>query len=186
MTDGLSSNKLAWLLVTALALLSTGCTQRPKTPPSPEISLWTVRLDVPFVAQAERNDCGPAALAAVLRYYGQDIDLATISRQVLTPKLGRTLLADMENYAARLGFQTRSGSGSPELIKESLDTGTPIIALLNLGPTFLVQGHYVVIYAYTQDGFLAHLGTSSSVYLSEKELCHRWQPMNYLYLGLEP
>lgn len=139
-------------------------------------------LAVPFVPQAQDHDCGPAALASVLRYYGQDASLADLTENLYLAALRRTLMPDMENYARALGFQTVSGSGNAAMLIDRIDSGQPIIILLETGFGVIKRPHYIVLWGYTQDGFLAHTGIREGVLIAYDQLDKRWQPMNRLFL----
>jgi ABC-type bacteriocin/lantibiotic exporter with double-glycine peptidase domain len=144
-----------------------------------------VRLAVPFVHQKGGTDCGPAALASVLAFLGRPLPLEDITTQVHTPAMGRTLLPDMENFAASLGLSTRSGRGDPTLLRRSIDAGSPVILLLDLGGPFYSRGHYAVIYGHAPGGFLLHAGTQDDIFVGEGDLLEAWNPMNRLYLVVE-
>jgi len=47
------------------------------------------------VSQAQDNDCGPAALASVLKYHGVEVSLEKITDEIYISSIGRTLLPDM-------------------------------------------------------------------------------------------
>lgn len=166
-------------------LTMAGCVQRPAFQPDREITARTVRLEVPFIPQTQINDCGPSALAAVLAFHGRDVSLDEVTRAVFTPVLERTLLPDMENHARSLGMSTSSGRGDLSMLRARIDAGTPVILLLEMGGRMFSQGHYVVVFGYDPEGFLMHVGTKEDVFLSERELLERWEPMNRLYLVVE-
>ena len=172
-------------MVLILGASCIGCLQRPAFQPVRETSVRAVRLDVPFISQSQKNDCGPAALASVLAFHGRGPGVDEVTRCVFTPALERTLLPDMENYARSLGFSTRSGRGDPGLIRERINAGSPVILLLEMGGRMFSQGHYVVVYGHDADGFLMHVGTRADAFLPERELLERWEPMNRLYLVVE-
>ena len=75
----MSSSSVARLLAAVLLLACAGCALRPSFGTAPEPSARTVRLDVPFIAQAGRADCGPAALASVLWHRGRRVPLDEIT-----------------------------------------------------------------------------------------------------------
>ena len=181
----MSSNNVVRLLAAILLLSCAGCVQRAAFRTAPEPSARTVRLDVPFIAQANRADCGPAALASVLEFHGRRVPLDEITRRVFTPKMERTLLPDMENYARSLGVRTRSGQGDPAFVRGLVDAGTPVILLLDMGGALYSQGHYAVVFGHDGNGFILHAGIRKNAYLTDGELLERWQPMNRLYLVLE-
>ncbi len=147
--------------------------------------MHVVALEVPFVSQVQKNDCGPAALASLLAYHGANVSLEAVTKGVFTPALQRTLLPDMENYAASLGFAARSGRGDLSFLRECINEGLPIVLLIDMGRRSFSQGHYVVVFGHDPNGFLMHAGTKGNVFLPAKELQDRWKRMNSLYLVLE-
>jgi ABC-type bacteriocin/lantibiotic exporter with double-glycine peptidase domain len=169
----------------ALLLICAGCGLGPAfradTPAAPDAA----RLDVPFVPQADRTDCGPAALASVLAFRGRHVPLEDIARRVHTPAMQRTLLPDMENYARSLGFSTRSGRGDTDLLRLAVDAGSPVIVLADMGGPLFSQGHYLVVYGHDAAGFLLHAGTRGGLYVRDADLLQAWNRMNRLYLVVE-
>lgn len=59
-----------------------------------------------LIAQAEAAECGMACLAMIARYYGHDVDLASLRRRFSTSLKGMTL-ARMVQIAHALGFDAR-------------------------------------------------------------------------------
>jgi len=130
--------------------------------------------DVPFVMQ-DSPYCGPASLSAVFAYYGDVLDQKTIGKAVYTPKLQGALITDLENYAKGKGFQTKSGLGSTADIKEFLSEGKPVIVLVDLGFWVISKPHYLVIYGYNEQGFLAHNGFEAAQLYPYGELEKIWE-----------
>ena len=91
-------------------------------------------------------------------------------------------MPDMENYARSRGLETISGRGTVAKLKQAIDSGKPVIVLMDTGPALARRGHYIVITGYTSDGFLAHAGVEKDVYISFSDLKQKWQSMNRLYL----
>lgn len=141
--------------------------------------------DVPYFPQQGDNDCGPAALASLLAQRGVRVPLSEVTAAVYTPALKGTLLPDMENYARSLGLATRSGRGDLALLRRTIDSGRPVLALLETGIWVVSRPHYVVVYGYDDDGLLAHVGTRPRVHISSAAFLERWKKMNSLYLYLE-
>lgn len=173
------------LLAALLLLVCAGCGADPAFVPVPRGANKMVRLDVPFVAQTHRTDCGPVALASVLAFHGRNVPLEEVTRNVFTPAMSRTLLPDMENYARRLGFPARSGRGDIAFLRNRINEGRPLILLLDMGGTLASQGHYVVVIGHDAGGFVLHAGTLENAYLPDADLLARWEAMRRLYLVLE-
>lgn len=168
-----------------MLILGAGCVRHSASRMIVHSPAETAILDVPFVPQAQKNDCGPAAMASVLAFHGQDIPLEEITRRVFTPALQRTLLPDMENFAASLGFSVRSGRGDPAFLREQINGGLPVILMLDTGRWAFSRGHYVVVFGHRPDGFLIHAGNDPNVFIRDRHLLQQWDRMNRLYLLLE-
>jgi ABC-type bacteriocin/lantibiotic exporter with double-glycine peptidase domain len=84
------------------------------------------------------RDCGPAALATVVRHYGRDISLLKLLYLTRADRQGSELQA-LSTAATRVGFESAAGS----LPLDKLGAvALPLIAHLNQGP----RGHFVVVY----------------------------------------
>lgn len=171
-------------LLAALLLLAA-CSPFGRTVPDPASAGFRAVSGVPFLAQEERDDCGPAALASLLAHRGREVPVAELRRAVYSPVLGGTLLPDMENYARNLGMATRSGRGDLELLRREISAGRPVIVPVQAGSWGISRPHYLVVYGYGRDSFLVHAGTQGSVAVAAAELLPRWERMNRLYLLLE-
>ena len=85
-------------------------------------------LDVPIVRQ-ERERCGQAALAMVLRYYGaapaalHEVDAA------YDPVLRGSLITDLAGAARRAGYDAAVATLTPDSLIALLDDGVPPILL---------------------------------------------------------
>ncbi len=140
---------------------------------------------VPSIAQQSRTDCGAAALAALLAHRGREVPVATIAQKVDIPELGGSLLPDLENFARGQGFETRSGRGDLALLRRQIDAGRPVVVPVQLGFTLFSRPHYLVVFGYTDRGFLVQAGTGEGVFIAVDEFAERWAKMNSLYLYLE-
>ncbi len=130
--------------------------------------------DVPFVMQ-DSQYCGPASLSSVLAHYGDPLDQKTIGKAVYSPKLQGALITDLENYSRERGFQTKIGRGWSVDIKEFLSEGKPVIVLVDLGFWVMSKPHYLVVYGYNEQGFLAHNGFKASQLYLYKEFDEIWE-----------
>ena len=59
-----------------------------------------------FVPQIDARDCGVAALASIVKYYGSDYSLAHLRELAKTSKEGTTALGIVQ-AAQEIGFETR-------------------------------------------------------------------------------
>ena len=136
---------------------------------------------VPFIQQ-DSQFCGPAALASVMSYYGAPVDQKTIGSKVYSEKLQGALITDLERYARDAGFQTRSGQGTVEGLKEEIDRRRPVIVLVDRGFWVLSRTHYLVLFGYDDEGFTAHDGFSASKRYRYDEFREIWGKMGNAYL----
>jgi ABC-type bacteriocin/lantibiotic exporter with double-glycine peptidase domain len=102
---------------------------------------------VPFLAQ-EALQCGPAALAMILRYHGVRVDPDTLAKELYLPSAGGALNVELELRARRLGFRTRAFEASLEAVKPHLRAGHPLLVLLDLGQGLLPVPHFAVLLGY--------------------------------------
>lgn len=113
----------------------------------------TVRLlDVPYVPQTEAL-CGGAAIAMVLRYWGEPAVLAEDFAALVEPgEAGIRTDALIRAVRAR-GWTALPLVGTPSSVRDQLAQGRPVIALLQVSSgTF----HYVVLVAWANGGVITH------------------------------
>lgn len=100
-------------------------------------------LEVPYVKQVN-NFCGPASLAMVLRYWGQETSQYDLAQHIQPfPKKGLSG-SQLKELAEESGFSAFSFAGRTEDILNHLRQGRPLI--IALGPSLLASSnHYVVL-----------------------------------------
>ena len=102
---------------------------------------------VPFIP-AEEHECGPAALAEAMRFWGARATKEEIARETLVPSLKGSLPFDLARAAERRGFNARMEYGSLDLLKAWVRSGRPAILELNYGTRLFPFGHYLLVYGY--------------------------------------
>jgi ABC-type bacteriocin/lantibiotic exporter with double-glycine peptidase domain len=142
------------LLRIALAVLSLGCasyggTAKPAQPAVVEREgEWIIVRDYPEVLQAKNDDCGAAALASVLRFWGHPATPGSILGAVGRSD-HRLRAGDMANYARKQGLHSYVFYGTMTDIVHELKRGRPII--VGLGKQFEAKkalSHYEVVIGY--------------------------------------
>lgn len=108
-----------------------------------------VWLDVPFVKQ-EKNGCGAASMAMVMRYWFQQqgrasdkADPALIQRALYTRDAHGIYASDIEQYLQQHGFRTFAFHGEWGSLKQHLQKGRPLLVALR--PSGDAPLHYVVV-----------------------------------------
>jgi ABC-type bacteriocin/lantibiotic exporter with double-glycine peptidase domain len=130
---------------------------------------------VPFFRQTG-DDCGPAALAGILAFYGKPVDLKTITASIYLPKLRGTLPMDLERYAKDAGLKTASSDGTIDALRSAVRSNTPAICLLDLGFGPYRQPHYVTIIGFDDENglFIMHDGATPDRTMSYEAFEKKW------------
>lgn len=158
------------------------------------------RLEAPAYEKQDINNCGPATLAMLLRYYGWEGDQFTISDQIKPLREDRNV--NVEELAAysltRVGWletQYRVG-GDLTLLRRLLASGFPVI----VEEGFIMQesywpnddrwaGHYLLLTGYNDDtqSFIAHdTFVSPNRVISYADLDKHWKAFNRVYMLVYP
>jgi len=113
-------------------------------------------LDVPYLSQTE-DLCGGAAAAMVLRYWGEQRvypeDFAALVDRSAAGIRTDVLTADLRGRGARAFPIDASAGSSGEWIRQQVELGRPIVALIEVRPN---RYHYVVIVAWTGEQVIVH------------------------------
>ncbi len=175
------------LIQLASTFLITGCAQKEPTHELSASEDDTVIVGtVPFVKQKDKF-CGPASMASVMQFYGQNIDQDEIAREVYIPELNGALISDMENFASENGYSTETTNGNIESLKSLIDDGLPVILLVDKGKWKVSVPHYYVAYGYNDEksAILLHTGFKSEQEISFDKLDTEWKKMNRLMLVIK-
>lgn len=138
----------------AAAALSLGCATYRGTASEAQPSVvaregaWLMVPRFPLVFQADNDDCGAAALAAVVRFWGYPASPQSIEA-ALGRKDNRLQAGDMETYARSLGLRSYVFFGTMKDIVHELEQGRPII--VGLGKKMEEKkaiSHYEVVVGY--------------------------------------
>lgn len=145
----------AGLLASVAAALLAGCGSLPQVdnlrdslregrlqlPPAVEL------VDVPFFAQDDYQ-CGPAALAMVLRASGANVTPEALVEQVYLPARQGSLQVEMLATARRHGrIAYELAASLPDVLSE-VAAGNPVIVLQNTSIRPLPLWHYAVVVGY--------------------------------------
>ncbi|MDP2320975.1 MAG: C39 family peptidase [Acidobacteriota bacterium] len=113
-------------------------------------------LDVPYLTQTE-DLCGGAAMAMVLRYWGdrrvQPEDFASLIDRSAAGIRTDVLTADIRRRGWQ-GFAIDGATGAHhDWMRDQIDRGRPIVALIEVRPN---RYHYIVIVGWTAAQVIAH------------------------------
>ena len=91
----------------------------------------TASLQVPFVSQ-EKDTCGAAALAMVMKYYGREASQEAIASVLLEPELRGIRGSRLAEFARRNGMVAIAFTGDLSLVREHLGKGRPLVTILRV------------------------------------------------------
>lgn len=143
-----------WLVLAACAGTSAGCASYAGTATSAEPEVlarqgnWLMVRDVPVVRQEARDDCGAAALASVLKFWGRDATPSAIEARI-GQENRRLRAGDIVAYARQEGLRSYVFFGNLADIRYELEQGRPV--LVGLGKALDSKRavlHYEVVVGY--------------------------------------
>lgn len=113
-------------------------------------------LDVPYLPQSE-DLCGGAAVAMVLRYWGDHQvhpeDFSTLIDRGAAGIRTDVLTTAVSGRGWNAHPRTTTTGATAEWIRGQVDQGRPVIALIQIAPN---RYHYVVVVGWTADRVIAH------------------------------
>lgn len=175
------------LCIAALLPCLTACSTRllqdaQATQPRVEIS------STPFFPQSE-HQCGPAALATILRASNVDITAEALSSEVYLP--GRKGSLQMELLASARRHARVAYVVNPSLqgLLAELEHGQPILVLQNFGLSSWPLWHYAVVIGYDRerDAVLLRSGRHERQQLAAARFLGTWRRAgNWGFIALRP
>ncbi len=139
-----------WRISTVLCVLSlllAGCSSLP--PPKYSENLPTsAYIPALTLFPDESNQCGPAALASLLSFYGQSFEFEQLSKQLVIPAKGGSIRTDMRAQSRQHGLTPYIIPPKIEHLFDEIAAGNPVIVMQNLSLSGIPQWHYAVVRGY--------------------------------------
>jgi hypothetical protein len=170
---------LALSLLT-LAVSAAGAGRREDRPTTP-------LLDVPYLTQTQQL-CGGAAVAMVLRYWGERDVLPQDFASLVEPAGDGIRTSVLADAVLRRGWQAvpagGHGNAPAAWLASEIDKGRPVIALVEVGPRTY---HYVVVVSVTANDIIYHDPARAPFRIvSHDEFDRQWEAANRWALVVLP
>ena len=173
-----------WLAL-LMSLTLAGCahlqTSQPTLPTAAELT------ETPFFPQRE-FECGPAALATVLRASGLPVTADGLSGEVYLPDRHGSLQAEMLGATRRHHRIAYPVQGMADLVAQ-LQTGLPVVVLQRLGVWPLQTWHYAVAIGFdsTRRELVLRSGTERRLVTGLDRFLRSWKAGgNWAFVALPP
>jgi predicted double-glycine peptidase len=140
---------------------------------------------VPFFPQ-EIYQCGPASLAGVLNYWGILITPEEIASEIYSRSAKGTLNIDMVWYAEKKGLKADFYNGSVEDLKNKVDSGFPLIVMVDYGFEMFRQNHFMVVVGYSNHRIIANSGREPLKNIALKSFTQSWKKTKNWTLWITP
>ncbi len=140
---------------------------------------------VPFYAQ-ETWQCGPASLAAVFNFWGGGVSPEEIAAAIYSREAKGTLDMDMVFYAEKKGWKTRQYQGGREDILKEIDSGIPLVVLVDYGFWIYHQPHFMVVIGYDENVVIAHSGIERQKRIPWGYFLRTWEKTKFWTLRVTP
>jgi tetratricopeptide (TPR) repeat protein len=180
---GRCRQRLLTAMLALCAMLLSGCatqTQSLLSKPSPTLPRRAELDATPFFAQ-ERYQCGPAALAMVLRSAGIAATPDALVPQVYVPQREGSLPPEMLAAGRRNGAFSMTIPPTLDALLTEIAAGNPVVVLQNLSLPWFPMWHYAVAIGYDLDQaeILLRSGTTKRMTLPLSTFEHTWGRSNY-------
>ncbi len=144
----------------------------------PESRQNRIISNVPFHAQ-EDYQCGPASLAGVMNYWKIDVAPDDIAKEIYSKSAKGTLNIDMVIYSQRKGLIAEQYSGGIKDLKKNIDSGYPLIVLVDYGFWVYQLNHFMVVVGYNEDEVIVNSGKDKGKFISEEDFIKTWKKTKF-------
>lgn len=141
--------------------------------------------NVPFFPQ-EAYQCGPASLAGVLNFWGIRVSPEEIAADIYSKSARGTLNLDLILYAQKKGLIANQYRGSWEDIKTKIDSGHPLIVMVDYGMWMVQQNHFMVVVGYQEGEIIANSGKDHLTPISMNDFLKTWKRTKLWTLWITP
>lgn len=115
----------------------------------------------------------------VLNYRGIKVNPDDVATEIFSETARGTLNIDMLLFAQRKGLTAIQYRGNLDDLKNNIDSGNPVIVLVDYGFSLYKKNHFMVIVGYNEHGIIANSGRNKEKFISEEDFLKSWEKTNY-------
>jgi ABC-type bacteriocin/lantibiotic exporter with double-glycine peptidase domain len=141
--------------------------------------------DVPFFGQ-EEYQCGPAALAGVLNFWGVKVSPSEVAATTYSKGARGTLGIDLALYAQKRGLRADFYEGGMDDLRRLIDARQPAIIFVDYGLLVYEKGHFMVVVGYNDGEFIVNSGRERLKAIAAEDLDRVWRKTGYWTLAVRP
>lgn len=166
--------------VLALLLLAACATSPQHDLSQSSLPLRRDLADVPFFSQNDQQ-CGAAALATVLAYWQQPVDLQQLQQRLFIPGKGGTLALDIVATARQRGLLAYPIEPSLLSLLREVHAGHPVLVMQNLGFSWFPQWHFAVAVGFDRQAreLILRSGEHREYRLAFSAFLRTWERADY-------
>ena len=122
----------------------------------------------------------------MLNYWGITVTPEEIAGEIYSNSARGTLGIDMVLYTQRKGLTATHYEGTTEDLRKNIDSGHPIIVLVDYGFSFIQANHFMVVIGYNEHGVIVNSGKDKDKFISEKDFLNIWKKTKFWTLLIKP
>jgi len=134
--------------------------------------------NVPFYAQ-EAYQCGPASLAGLMNYWKINVTPDDIAKEIYSKSAKGTLNIDMVIYPQKKGLTAEQYLGGMKDLKKNIDSGYPLIVLVDYGFWVVRADHFMVVVGYNENGVIVNSGKDKGKFIPEEDFIKTWEKTKF-------
>ena len=141
--------------------------------------------NVPFYPQ-KLYHCGPASLAGVLNYWKLPVTQDDVADAIYSKTAKGTLNIDMLAYVEKKGFKVKQFKSSISDIPTHINSGYPLIVMVDYGLWRYQKNHFMVIVGYNNNGAYVNSGEKNLMFINFNKLYNIWKKTNFWTMLITP
>jgi predicted double-glycine peptidase len=109
-----------------------------------------------------------------------------IAREIYSNSARGTLGIDMVLYAQKKGLIATQYEGTMGDLRKNIDSGYPIIVLIDYGFSFIQKNHFMVVIGYNEHSVIVNSGRDKEKFMSKKDFLKKWEKTKFWTLRIKP